>query len=246
MKLIQAYACTELGALADEPLFRTLAGDPPPARTLQMLPHLTFWSGTFQDITALNLARVTDPVLRAVVGTHHDEDAGHDLWFADDLRLIDGSLPDLLAVFDPAYQPAREVCYEMMAEVFRAESDWERVALPIALEEGGKVFLPRMIEHFRRVGLASALSALGTRHAQSEAAHTLHTDDVAGTLSEREVPLVARMRAMAMVDRVTTTSATSRPFSIRAIHDTVPEAETAVAERVEALLAGANIGGQPR
>src|SRR6187551_149657 len=91
---LQAYAASRLGALADEPLFHTLASDPRPARSLQMLRQLTFWSNTFQDITSLNLARVTDPTLRDFVRTHQDEDAGHDLWFNDDLRLAFGRFSD--------------------------------------------------------------------------------------------------------------------------------------------------------
>jgi len=230
---LQVYAAARLGALAEEPLFRTLASDPRPARSLQMLRQLTFWSSTFQDITSLNLARVTEPTLRDFVRTHQDEDAGHDLWFNDDLLLAFGRLPDVVEVFDPAYQPAREVCYELMAEVFRARSDWERAALPIALEEGGKVFLPRMIDHFGRVGLASALSALGTKHAEGEAAHTMHNDALA--LAALQAPDDARQRALAMIDRVTDAFRRFAGILDRAMHDAAPEAEAAVARRIEKL-----------
>jgi hypothetical protein len=228
---LQAYASARLGELADQPLFHTLAADPSPARSLRMLRHLTFWSNTFQDITLLNLARVSDPDLRQIVETHQAEDAGHDAWFNDDLRLAFGQLPDVVAVFDSAYRPAREVCYQLMSEVFLAESDLERVALPIALEEGGKVFLPRMIAHFGRVGLGSALSALGNKHAEGEAAHTLHNDDEA--LRSLLLPPQARERALAMVDRVTATFRRFAEILDRAVHE--PSAEVAaIAERLRA------------
>jgi hypothetical protein len=197
---------------------------------LQMLRHLTFWSNTFQDITSLNLARVTDRALRDFVRTHQDEDAGHDLWFNDDLLLAFGKLPDVVEVFDPAYQPAREVCYALIAEVFRAESDWERATLPIALEEGGKVFLPRMIDHFGRVGLASALSALGTKHAEGEAAHTMHNDTSA--LDTLQAPDHARQRACAMIDRVTEAFRRFAQILDRAVLNASPDVETAVASRI--------------
>jgi hypothetical protein len=237
---LQAYAAAQLGELADQALFRTLAADPAPARSLQMLRHLTFWSNTFQDITRLNLARVSDPELRKIVQTHQAEDAGHDAWFNDDLRLAFGGLPDVEAVFDSAYLPAREVCYELMSEVFLAASDLERVALPIALEEGGKVFLPRMIAHFGRVGLGSALSALGTKHAEGEAAHTLHNDDEA--LRTLHLSPHARERAMQMVDRVTAAFRRFAQILDRAVGEPTPE-EAAVAERLRELT---GLRGQPR
>ena len=236
MNQLQAYAAARLGSLAEEPLFRTLAADPAPGRSLQMLGHLTFWSSTFQDITLLNLARVRDPRLREIVSTHQGEDAGHEQWFIDDLLLVFGKLPDVVAVFDPVYRPAREVCFELMSEVFHCESDWERVALPIALEEGGKVFLPRMIDHFERVGLASALSALGTRHAQSEALHALHSDDTATVLGAFEMPMAARARSNAMVDRVTGTFKRFAAILETAIRDCSPAAEAQIARRIGRVL----------
>ena len=196
------YACEKLGRLAAEPLFRTLEQDLPPTTSLQLLPYVTFWSMVFQDIIALNLARVTDPSLRAIVQTHYDEDVGHNLWLAEDLRLVYGGLPDVLAIFDREYLQARTVSYALMSEVFQAQSDWERVILPIVLEEAGKIFLPALIANFERAGLADHLQALGHGHVQTEAEHQLHTDDVATSLEAIPLPAEVRARGQAMTDRV--------------------------------------------
>jgi len=201
MNCIQAYARKRLAPLRDESLFRVLATDISAVRTLQILPYVTFWSMVFQDIIALNLQRVSDPRLRAIVQTHHDEDIGHNNWLAADVRLIYRELPDVMAVFDTAYFRAREISYAFMAEVYRAESDCERVTLPIVLEEGGKIFLPALIEHFRRAGLGAHLKALGHDHVQTEANHQLHGDVVAETLGAMELPDDVRARAIAMIDR---------------------------------------------
>src|SRR5690348_11662035 len=73
MRHIRDYARATLAALAQDPLLAALAGDLSPVRSLQILPHVTFWSNAFQDIIALNLERVRDPRVRAIAQNHYDE-----------------------------------------------------------------------------------------------------------------------------------------------------------------------------
>lgn len=235
MNRIQAYARTRLADLRGEPLFHVLAGDIAASRTLQILPYVTFWSNVFQDIIALNLERVVDPQLRAIVQTHYDEDRGHNVWLAADVRLVYGALPDVLATFDPAYLRAREISYAFMAEVYRAESDWERVTLPIVLEEGGKIFLPALIDHFARHGLGPHLQALGHGHVQTEANHQLHTEDVAAELGAMQLPDEARSRAMLMIDRARAVFGRFAGVLHAAITTVAPEDETRLRARLSAL-----------
>jgi hypothetical protein len=239
MNRIQAYARSRLADLPTEPLFHELAGDVSASRTLQILPYVTFWSNVFQDIIALNLQRVVDPQLRSIVQTHYDEDRGHNVWLAADVRLIYGALPDVLATFDPAYLPAREFSYAFMAEVYRAESDWERVTLPIVLEEGGKIFLPALIDHFARRGLGPHLQALGHGHVQTEADHQLHTDGVAAALGAMQLPEDARIRAMAMIDRCRAVFGRFAGVLHDAITTSRPEEEMRLRRRVSDLVGSA-------
>jgi len=245
MNRLQRYARDKLGRLAREPFFRTLEHDLPPTTSLQMLPYLTFWSMVFQDIIALNLARVTDPALRNIVQTHHDEDVGHNLWMAEDLRLIYGVLPDVLAIFDREYLQARAVSYALMSEVFAAQSDWERVALPIVLEEGGKVFLPALTAHFERAGLAGHLRALGRGHVQTEADHQLHTDAVAASFAAIELPADVGARVQAMADRAYTVFVGFADVLDGAVTRSSPEREAAIARRLRELaLASGGAGAR--
>jgi hypothetical protein len=242
LKAIQQYARTRLADLADQPFFRTLASDLPPSRTLQILPYVTFWSMVFQDIIALNLARVSDPRLHEIVQTHYDEDVGHNLWLAEDLRLIYGELPDVLTVFDAQYLEARAVSYAFMAEVERAESDWERVTLPIVLEEGGQIFLPALIQHFSRVGLGPHLRALGQKHVDTEAAHEIHGAKVAAQLRSVDLTDHARARSIAMIERAHATFLRFARVLDRVITTSTPEREAPIARRLVDIDVCARIG----
>ncbi|MES2644118.1 MAG: hypothetical protein V4850_31820 [Myxococcota bacterium] len=235
MRHIQAYAETRHADLVDEPLFRTFASDPPITRTLQILPSLTFWSLAFQDLMALNLRHMRDPTLRAIAETHHHEDSGHEVWFLHDLRLIHGELPDLPELFDGETLGARDIAYALVSEVYRCESDWERLALPIVLEEGAKIFLPALIAHFDRAGLGQRLKSLGRLHTDTEAEHTLHGDDAA-SLAAMEAPDFARARAREMTDRVRQVFVRFARRLDHVVTNSSPERERVLARRLAEIV----------
>lgn len=236
---IRSYARERMAELTREPLFRTLAQTEDVSKSLQMLPHLAFWANVFQDLLLLNLQPITDPELKRIIEEHYREDAGHNLWLADDLRFVYGRLPDLVEVFDTRYLRAREISYALMFEVYRAESDWERLLLPIVLEESGKHFLPAMIGHFERAGVGRHLRALGTMHVQSEAAHELHGDALSERMLAMDLPEDCRARAMAMVDRSYGAFARLSAILNEAILHSSPDEERRIQDRLSAVLAPA-------
>ena len=164
MNSLQTYVRDRFADLAEQPLFRTLTATERASQSLRVLPHVTFWANVFQDVLVLNLQRISDGALREIAEHHYAEDAGHNLWLADDLRFVYGRLPDVVELFDAHYLRAREIAYAFMFEVYRAQSDWERIALPVVLEEGGRLFLPALIDHFERAGVGQYLNALGRGH----------------------------------------------------------------------------------
>jgi hypothetical protein len=201
MQRIHDYVDVRFSDLGSQPVFQRLAADEPAATTLQVLPHLTFWSMVFQDILVLNAARVETAALRDILSTHGSEDMGHELWFLQDLRLIYRRTPDVTVIFDHAHLQSREFSYAFMSEVYRAESDGERMLLPHILEEGAKIFLPALIDHFERAGVGVHFRALGRHHLETEALHALHGDAVTASIATIRLTDEEHARARAMVDR---------------------------------------------
>jgi hypothetical protein len=129
---------------------------------------------TFQDLVFLNEMRIEDPDLREFAGRRRREDAGHSLWFLDDLRDL-GVLPSLNWLFGPEHLPTRETSYELLSEVFRAETDGVRVAIPMALEASGTVFFRNMYELVCRAGLETRF--FSRTHWEVETKHEALTED---------------------------------------------------------------------
>ncbi|MET0342671.1 MAG: hypothetical protein ABW252_16820 [Polyangiales bacterium] len=222
--------------LAEQPLFHTLAQAGRASRSLQILPHVTFWANVFQDVLVLNLQRIEDPTLKKIAEDHYLEDAGHNLWLADDLRLVNGRLPDVVELFDARTLRAREIAYAFMAEVYRAASDWERVALPVVLEEGGHLFLPALIDHFERLGVGRHLHALGRSHVVTEAAHDLHGEEVSALFDSLDVPDESRARATAMVERAHATFTRFAALLDEVIHESSSVEEERLQRRLQTLF----------
>lgn len=206
------------------PFFRTLEGPGTPEDVRSFVPDLIFFVFTFQDILRLNAARVTTPGLQSIADQHRREDAGHQLWFLNDLEQI-GCSKDLGWVFGPEHQATRDASLELAAEVFRATDDHVRVALPLCLEATGDVFFSRVDHFFERADVGGELLYFSRSHheveldhemfeqAQTEALAAIHLDDASlracTEMAERVFAAMTRM-CLAVDARVQTDRALRR------------------------------------
>jgi hypothetical protein len=105
---------------------------------------LSFWPMAFQDVLRLNAQYLKGTELEHFGAYERDENAEHDNWFLHDLKVLDQDEPQLGELFGPEFQPLRDACYTLLAEVHRAQSPAQRVAFLLALEPTGRAFFEQM------------------------------------------------------------------------------------------------------
>lgn len=157
--------------------FKQLDRNESPQEALAFIRRLTFFVMVFQDVLRLNEARVTDPMLRRIARHHRAEDKGHDIWFLNDLMVVDGSIPDVRELFS-ANVVTRDMAYQLMSEVFRTDDDRARVALLFVLESSGHVFFSRVIANAERLGLSEGLLYFARRHLDIELGHEMFEEEM--------------------------------------------------------------------
>lgn len=162
---------------------------------------LTFWVMTFQDILRLNEARVVDPALRRIARHHMLEDAGHDRWFLSDLLAIDGTIPDIDWIFGADHTPTRAASYALISEVYRATTDYERIAFLLTLESTGHVFFEKVTSYFERAQIRKTLRYFARTHLDVEKRHELFEERLMQPLFAKELTTSDREACCAMIDR---------------------------------------------
>jgi hypothetical protein len=135
-----------------------------------MAKRITFYVLCFQDMIRLTADRIDDPKLKALAKIHWMEDQGHDKWFLADLRRFGISL-DVAWVFGSAQETARDISYEVMADVLRAHDDWGRIAVILSLEGAGAECFGRAIGCLERLNEHRGLKYFARRHQQVERDH---------------------------------------------------------------------------
>ena len=201
MKAIYNHVAQCQVAFAKHPFFARLRRDEPLARVLPFARALTFWVMGFQDALRINTALITEPALKRIARHHLHEDSGHDRWFLDDLRLIDGSVPDIDELFGISLQVTREVTYSLLAESYRAKEDIERIALLITYESTGHVFFPEIVGYFKRAGIETSLKYFAQTHLDVETNHEIVEQQMQDILNAIKLPARTRTRCVESVNR---------------------------------------------
>jgi DMATS type aromatic prenyltransferase len=152
--------------------------------------RLTFFVMCFQDVLRLVSEKMSDEGLASIARTHELEDKGHDHWFLHDLRRF-GVAVDVESLFGPHHQDARDISYELTAEVLRAQSDWSRLAVVLSLEAMGSEFFGRIVGFLQRIDSGDGLKYFARGHVTVEQAHDLLRSDkrapfLAASLSPRD------------------------------------------------------------
>ncbi|HVE82774.1 MAG TPA: iron-containing redox enzyme family protein [Myxococcales bacterium] len=183
------------------PFLQRLEKNEPLRHVLPFASYLTFWVMTFQDVLRLNESKVEDPSIQLMSRHHRAEEAGHDRWFLADLLKIEGANPDLRDVFSSPHTATRDAAYTLMAEVFTARTDDERIVLLLALESTSHVFFEKIASYFERQGVSAALQYFARHHIDAEEQHEIFEVKMMDKLQRRALEPSVRQRCLDLVDR---------------------------------------------
>jgi hypothetical protein len=201
MKNVQNYINEKQAGYAMHPFFARLQKNAALREVLPCLPHLAFWAMGFQDAVRLNEEGVVDPVMKRIIRHHRAEEVGHDRWFINDIMKVEGTVPDLRAVFGPHHTAMRDVTYSLMAEVLKANNDYERLLVLFVFESTGQVFLQSIARYFGRMGVNQSLQYFADHHIDAEKGHEVFEEELAKFIAGIELSAEQSEAAKAMVDR---------------------------------------------
>lgn len=165
----------EAAIFEQRPYFKLLDGNGTLEDVRILVPGAIFFVFAFQDMLRLNHERVNDPLLRSIAQGHRREDAGHERWFLNDMKML-GIERDIGWIFSDAHRPTRDAAFELIAEVLAATDDRQRVAIPLALEAGGHAFFSRAFGFFDRCGVHQKLQYFARSHWEVEQSHEVFED----------------------------------------------------------------------
>jgi hypothetical protein len=173
-----------------------------------MARGLSFFVLSFQDALRLNASTITDPTLLGIAKQQRRDDAGHDLWFLNDLGRL-GVEPNVRWLFSKKHEATRDTAYAIIARVLSAKSDHARLAVGLALEATGGVYFSRVHAFFTRLGLSEGMQFFAKSHWDAEQSHDVFGDEIERALnaitldeSERADALAAAEATFAAVTRM--------------------------------------------
>ncbi|MRH89337.1 hypothetical protein GFY24_18105 [Nocardia sp. SYP-A9097] len=201
MKSMQDYITAREAELTAHPAFERFDRDEALATILPFMSVATFWVMGFQDAVRLTAEIIEDPQLKVLAEQHRKEDAGHQVWFLQDLGTIDGAVPDVRTLFGRTHETTRDVTYALISEIYRAEEDIERIVLLLVMEAAFRAALPHALSYVQRMGVDAEFRFIGAEHLEIEANHAIIGDTIQETLEAIVLDEAARTRSIALVDR---------------------------------------------
>jgi hypothetical protein len=202
MKTVQAYIADKQMSFSLHPFFAHLQRNDSLREVLPFISNMSFWAMSFQDVLRINESKVQDPQMRKIARHHRAEDSGHDKWFLNDVLKIEGSNPDVRALFSSQHAATRDATYALMAEVFQARTDAERILLLLALESTGHIFFEAIASYFERMGVQQSLQYFARHHIEVEKSHEVFEQQMNAYLATVELSEAERASACALVDRI--------------------------------------------
>jgi hypothetical protein len=161
---------------------------------------LTFWVLAFQDILRIHEELATDPLVRDLAATLRQNDRGDDLRFLHDMHLL-GTELDLHAIFARDQASVRDGTYALVAELYRAESDYARLALLLTLSACDKVFFAKVGRYVERIGHADSLRWLAGAQKPPGESEALWDLELQADLATVILPTRTREEALRVVER---------------------------------------------
>jgi hypothetical protein len=117
--------------------------------------------------------------LQSAVNAYADEDAGHYLWYLEDLATAGFPSAEPLSLFDKRLLPSRRAIYRMIAYAMDYPDPIFRATLVTIFEATGEVFFRNTRCLMQRLGLDQQLSYFGTAHYEAEVSHSVKMDELA-------------------------------------------------------------------
>lgn len=196
MKQVLASIEAQSGTFAKLTYFRLL--ERPGARTDVeiMAQGLSFFVMSFQDMLRLNARVISDPTLKRLALGQRKDDAGHDLWFLNDVQKLELE-PDLRWLFSKRHQQTRDTSYEIISQILAAPSDAARLTVGLALEATGSVYFSRVYEFFSCFGLTEGFQFFSRHHWDAEQSHDVYESEIHQQLLAIELAPETRTQALA-------------------------------------------------
>jgi hypothetical protein len=239
VRTLQRYIEAKQQQFARHPFFGRL-------EKLESLPQLravassvAYWVLNYQDFLRLNEDRVEDPAVRKIVRAHRAEEAGHEKWFTDDLAVLNADQQmDARGLFGSNYTPARDATHALLAEVYRARGDAERLAMLLVCEATSAVFFEKMDAQLRLTGLNQGLKFFSGAHPEAERHHHAFDHGLESVMDTFTLAGQARTSAFALVDRAFAAFAQLHDgMDVALIRSGVARRSTFAAEGLEATAA---------
>ncbi len=201
MNVVLDRVAEKQAAFKGHPLFSCLGDELTVEEALHFTPLMTFWVMGFQDILRLNEQAMVDPTLKKMARHHRVEDSGHNLWFLEDIAKVASGPPDLRTLFGRSHANVRDCTYALVAEVYKATEDAERIALLYSLEATGHLFFGKVAELVDKKSGPIKLKYFSSFHLKIEQAHQVFEDKMNGELRAVKLSDAAQTKALALIDR---------------------------------------------
>jgi hypothetical protein len=179
MKEIMALIEKEQQTLEHGAFFQWLKRkDEDDPKKLAFIPAMYFYVLAFRDLLNL-LTDEEDGALQSAVNAYVEEDAGHFLWYLEDMATAGFPLLDSLSIWDKRLLPSRRAIYRMIAFAMDHKEPIYRAILVTIFEATGEVFFRHTRLLMQRLGLDQQLGYFGTGHYEAEVSHSVKMDELA-------------------------------------------------------------------
>jgi hypothetical protein len=196
MKQVLASIEAQAATFAELTYFRLLERPGARSDVEIMARGLTFFVMSFQDMLRLNARLISDPTLKKLALGQRKDDAGHDLWFLNDVQKLNLE-PDMRWLFSKRHQQTRDTSYEIISQILSAPSDAARLTVGLALEATGGVYFSRVYKFFSDFGLNDGFQFFSRHHWDAEQSHDVFESGVHEQLLALELTSSARAQALA-------------------------------------------------
>lgn len=164
-----------------------------------MARGLSFFVMSFQDMLRLNARLISDPELKGLALGQRRDDAGHDLWFLNDVQKLELE-PDLRWLFSKRHEQTRDTSYEIISQILTARSDAARLTVGLVLEATGGVYFSRIYRFFSGLGLSEGFQFFSRHHWDAEQSHDVYESEVHERLLAIELSPDVRTQALAAAE----------------------------------------------
>ncbi len=164
--------------------------------------QISFWVMSFQDFLRINLSKISDQEYYKFVRQHLMEDIGHEKWFLYDLKAMDVEQPNLQLLYSNPHTSVRDATYALMSEVFRANYDFERIALILTLESTGHIFFEYVADFVEKNSHNVSLKYFSNYHLDVEKNHECFEKEMQAYLNNIKLNHHEESQLIEMIDRV--------------------------------------------